>query len=91
MFLAIVSTLIICSPYLVWQFAIRPYCLKNGKGYTTGANWAVTMWVNWQEAKELATERGDKRMIYACQLYLWIHIVFLLIGLGIFLMIVAGG
>ena len=78
MFLAIISVLIINSPYFVWQFGIRPYCLRNGKGYTPGANFATTMWVDWQEAREMAAVRGEKGPKIACQLFLGIHLVFYL-------------
>ncbi|MDP4625444.1 MAG: hypothetical protein NWT08_09935 [Akkermansiaceae bacterium] len=91
MFLALVITLVICSPYLVWQFFIRPYCLKHGKGYTTGMNWAATMWVDWQEAKELATAKGDHKILVACRAFLWIHLVFFVLALGFIVISIAGG
>lgn len=85
MFIAVILTLVMASPYLVWQFFIRPYCLKNGKGYTAGTNWAATMWVDWQDAKELGVARGDGKIICACQFFLWINILF---ALGMVLLIV---
>lgn len=90
MFLALVITLVISSPYLVWQFFIRPYCLRNGKGYTTGVNWAATMWVDWQEARELAKEKGDKRILNACSAFFWIQLTFLILMMAVVLVAIAG-
>jgi hypothetical protein len=64
---------------LLWLFAIRPYCLRNGKGFTTGANMGVTYWVDWQEATEISKAKGDGGMIIICRLVFWLHIL----GLGI--------
>lgn len=61
---------------LLWLLAIRPYCRRNGKGYTTGANAGVTFWVDWQEAKELAKSNGHRGMIAICNTVLGI-IIFL--------------
>lgn len=91
MFLAFFLVLIVSSPYLVWQFFIRPYCRRNGRGYTAGVDWGATMWVDWQEAKELAVARGDGRVLMACRVFLWIHLVFFLIGVGGFFLSAAGG
>jgi hypothetical protein len=32
---------------LLWLLSIRPYCRRNGKGYTSGANIGVTFWIDW--------------------------------------------
>jgi hypothetical protein len=60
---------------LMWLLAIRPYCRRNGKGFTPGANIGVTFWVDWQEAKEISTAKGDKGMITICRFVLWLHIL----------------
>lgn len=59
---------------LLWLLAIRPYCRRNGKGYTTGANAGVTFWVDWQEAKEHAKSNGHGGMIAICNSVLGIFI-----------------
>lgn len=64
---------------LLWLFAIRPYCRRNGKGYTPGANLGVTFWVDWQEAKEISKASGDEGMILICRIVLWLHIIALVI------------
>ena len=74
MLVAIVLTLFLTAPFLIWQFYIRPYCLKKGKAYTTGASWAVTMWVDWQEAKALARTDRNRLVTLACGAFLWIQI-----------------
>lgn len=58
------------GPMLLWAICIRPYCVRHGKGYTPGATWQTTMWVDWQEAKEIAAERKDVGMIWCCRLFL---------------------
>ena len=63
------------TPPLLWLFSIRPYCRRHGKGYTPGANVAVTFWVDWQEAWELAKECGDSGMVTVCRLVLILKIV----------------
>ena len=73
-------------PMLMWIFSIRPYCHRNGKGYTAGASWQTTMWIDWQEAKETATEKGDGGMVWCCRIYL---IGVLLFTVSIFLSIVS--
>ena len=60
---------------LLWLFSIRPYCRRNGKGFTPGAAAGVTFWVDWQEAGEIAKTKGDGGMIFVCRLVFWLHIV----------------
>ena len=60
---------------LLWLFSIRPYCRRNGKGFTPGANVGVTFWIDWQEAKELSKAKGDTDMIMVCRVVLWLHII----------------
>ena len=60
---------------LLWLLSIRPYCRRNGKGYTPGANAGVTFWVDWQEAKEISKTRGDEGLIMICRIVFWLHIM----------------
>lgn len=70
---------------LLWLLAIRPYCRRNGKGYTPGANVGVTFWVDWQQASEIARAKGDEGMIMICRVVLWLHIVtFAILAYAIF-------
>ncbi len=59
----------------LWLLSIRPYCRRNGKGYTPGANVGVTFWVDWQEAGEISRAKGDNGMIMICRVVFWLHIV----------------
>jgi hypothetical protein len=68
---------------LLWLLCIRPYCIRHGKGYTPGANAGVTFWVDWQDARELAREKGDKGMTLICRTVFWLQmLVFLLVLLA---------
>ncbi len=81
------AILIFCTlaVMLLWLFAIRPYCRRNGKGFTTGANVGVAFWIDWQKARGIAQERGDKGMILICRLFLGLHIVAVVVlGVAIF-------
>jgi len=64
---------LILSPFLVpiltWLLVIRPYCRRHGQGYTPGANWGVTVWIDCQQALEIATRRGDRRMKWTCRAF----------------------
>lgn len=73
MFIAIVIVPLVAV--LFWLFAIRPYCRRNGKGYSPGANVGVTFWVDWQEAKEIAKARGDAGMTLICRIVFWLHVL----------------
>lgn len=70
----------------VWLAVIRPYALKHGQGYTTGASWGITAWVDWEHAKEIAGEREDFGMLQTCRLFLGLNFLavagFLLFVLG---------
>lgn len=77
MFIAVVIVPLVAI--LLWLFAIRPYCRRNGKGFTPGANMGVTYWVDWQEATEISKAKGDRGMIMICRFVFWLHIL----GLGI--------
>jgi hypothetical protein len=70
---------------LLWLLSIRPYCRRNGKGFTPGAAAGVTYWVDWQEAGEIAKSKNDRGMIMVCRIVFWIHIaVFCIILFAIF-------
>lgn len=70
---------------LLWLLSIRPYCRRNGKGYTPGANIGVTFWIDWQEAKEISKTKGDQGMIAVCRFVLWLHIItFAIVAYAIF-------
>jgi hypothetical protein len=70
---------------LLWPLSIRPYCRRNGKGFTPGAAIGVTFWVDWQNAGEIAKMKGDKGMIRVCRFILWLHIVgFSIVAFAIF-------
>jgi hypothetical protein len=60
---------------LMWLLIIRPYCVKNRAGYTPGNNIGATMWVDWQQAGEIAKAKGDTRMILVCRIYLGIQLL----------------
>ena len=69
---------IACIPLaipLLWLCAIRPYCIRNGSGYTPGANIGVTLWIDWQQANEIAKSKGDRGMILVCKIVFWLHVV----------------
>lgn len=81
---ALVIVFILTLPMTVWLFGIRRYCIRNGKGYTPGASWQTTMWIDWQEATEIAAARGDRGMCGICKAYLVIQLIYtvvLFIGL----------
>ena len=59
---------------LLWLLSIRPYCRRNGKGFTPGANVGVTFWIDWQEAKEISKAKGDDGMILICRVVFLLHV-----------------
>lgn len=71
----------------LWLLVIRPYCIRNRKGYTPGANAGVTLWIDWQEATEIAKSRGDRGMLLICRVFLGLQILCLLM---ILLAVLAG-
>jgi hypothetical protein len=60
---------------VIWLTTIRPYCQRNRKGYTPGMNAGVTFWVDWQEAGEIARDKGDSGMIFVCRLVFWLQVL----------------
>lgn len=83
MFVAIVIVPLVTI--VLWLFSIRPYCRRNGKGFTPGANIAVTYWVDWQQATEISKAKSDDGMIMICRLVFWLHIVgFAILAYAIF-------
>jgi hypothetical protein len=75
MIIAVVIVPIVTT--LLWLLCIRPYSLRNGKGYTPGGNVGVTFWVDWQQAQEIAKAKGDRGMILICRIVFWLHVVFI--------------
>ena len=67
--LALLIQLAPVAGFAVWLFIIRPYCLRNGAGFTPGITITATAWVDWQIASELATERQDTKIIRFCKLF----------------------
>lgn len=63
---------------VLWLGHIRPYCIRHGKGYTPGGNAGVTFWVDWQEAREIAREKGDGPMVMVCRAVFWLQVVFVI-------------
>ena len=61
--------LVVQSPLILWLATIRPYCFRNGLAYTPGATWTITMWIDWQRARELAKARGDSGMLFCCGVF----------------------
>ena len=83
MFVAIVIVPLVAI--VLWLFSIRPYCRRNGKGFTPGANIGVTFWVDWQEATEMSKAKCDGRMIMICRFVFWLHILgFAILAYAIF-------
>ena len=76
------------SVIALWLLVIRPYCIRNRKGYTPGANAGVTLWIDWQEATEIAKSRGDRGMLLLCRVFLGLQILCLL---TILILIVTSG
>ena len=62
----------------LWLFLIRPYCRRHGKGFTVGATAGITFWVDWQEAGEVAQQKGDRSMIFVCRVFGLLHVAALL-------------
>lgn len=67
------------APLLLWLLAIRPYCIRHGKGYTPGANIEVTFWVDWQEARETSRENGHGGMVIICRIVFWLKALLFLL------------
>ena len=44
---------------LIWDFGIRPLVVLYGKGYKTGANIGIAVWVDWQTCREIGVEEDD--------------------------------
>lgn len=61
----------------LWLLGIRPYCIKNGKGYTPGMNMGASMWMDWQSATNLAKKKGDRGMVTCCRIFLALNLLML--------------
>lgn len=84
---SLILVFIVTLPFTLWLFGVRPYCLRHGKGYTPGANLNVTMWIDWQQATEVARAEGDRRMLVFLRLCLVVNLTFVLFW---FLALVSG-
>jgi|694.fasta_scaffold17538_10 hypothetical protein len=73
--MAVAILIIPLATMLLWLLSIRPYCRRNGKGYTPGANIGVTFWIDWQEAAEISKAKDNKGMIMICRCVLLLHII----------------
>lgn len=60
---------------VLWLGWIRPYCIRNRQGFTPGANVGLTMWVDWQQASEIAKAKGDGGMRWLCRIFLGLHLL----------------
>lgn len=70
---------------ILWLVSIRPYCRRNGKGHTPGANAGVTFWVDWQEATEIAKSKDDRGMLLICRMVLLLQIAgIVIVAMAIF-------
>lgn len=78
--LALLIVLVLTAPFTLWLFVIRRYCVRNGMGYTPGANWDVTMWIDWQQAREMAAARSEGGMVFWCRLFLTIKLLYAVFG-----------
>jgi hypothetical protein len=58
---------------IVWLISIRPYARAHGQGFTTGASVGITAWVDWEQAKAVAKERGDQGMVQTCRLFFFLN------------------
>lgn len=81
-FLFISIPLVLAVLWLGW---VRPYSIRHGKGYTPGGNAAVTFWVDWQQAGEIARKKGDGKMILLCRSVFWLQVAFALLVLFLIL------
>lgn len=69
---------------ILWFFRIRPYAIRHGEGRTTGVNLAVALWIDWQQASEIAAVRGDLGMRWICRLQAALQALFVVICLAPF-------
>lgn len=67
--LVFIPLLVIILPILIWIFALRPYCRKHRQGYTPGATANITLWIDWQQAREIAKKREDKWIYFLSSIF----------------------
>ena len=72
----IITVGILPIDFVLWFFVIRPYCVRNHKAYTPGANLGVTAWIDWQEATEMAKANGHQGILFVCRLFLMLNVLF---------------
>ena len=75
----IIAVCIMPIDFFLWFFVIRPYCVRNRKAYTPGANLGVTAWIDWQEATEMAKANGHRGMLSICRLFLVLNVLFIVL------------
>lgn len=82
----LMEALLVIIPVLLvvlWLGAMRPYCLRHRQGRITGADFGRAMWVDWQQATEIARERKDAGMLALCRLFLLLQLGWVAVFLGI--------
>ena len=47
----------------VWLFGIRPHLSRHGGVVSTGINYYVSAWADWQQCRELARVKNDIRAL----------------------------
>ncbi|MFC5051655.1 hypothetical protein ACFPK9_13710 [Rubritalea spongiae] len=67
--LVFITIIFIILPILIWILALRPYCRKHRQGYTPGATAHITLWIDWQHAREMAKKRGDKWIVFLSSVF----------------------
>ena len=72
--MVLILPILLAIPFL-WLLSIRPYCIRNGEGYTPGINIVATMWVDWHQASEISAENGDSGMRWICRTFLILHLL----------------
>jgi hypothetical protein len=72
---------------VVWLFAVRPYVVSHGKGYNTGANIGIAIWVDWQSCGEIAKAENDDKGLRVYRMFGMFQLIaaigFLLLFFGV--------
>lgn len=71
----IVPVITMIASIVMWLVTIRPYAIKNHAGFTTGTSAGITMWVDWQQASDIAREKADAPMLRLCRIFLAMQIL----------------
>ena len=78
---ALIITTISMSPLIIWLTSIRPYCVRHGLAYTPGALWWITLWIDWQHARELAKTKKNSGIRFMCALFFVVHSIWSLLAI----------